>query len=782
MLSERLGRETGRRCVCVNSGSLYRAVTLACLRRSVRPLDGDAVVALSRTLRLGFDGDAVLLDGEDVSALLHSDEIDSFVSQVSANIPLRRRINELIRAMAEKCDVVAEGRDMTTVVFPDAKARFYLDAAPRARAERRFAQGVSGLGVGEIERLITERDALDRDKPEGSLKIADGVTYIDTSLLTLEEVYETVMNKIRLEGLTMDQKLEMEPLDGYDSAEPDANLQSRMQEAYLKALAQLEEGQIVIGTVMQITSDQVFVDVSYKSEGKIPIGEFAEIPKIGDTVSVLLEQKENKYGEVVVSKQKADAKIAWKDIKNAYDRRLPMDARIEKTVKGGFDVKMAGDTHAFMPISQADLERVDDAERMVGQDVHVFIERLYSDGKVNIVVNRRKYLEYLTEQRRNDFFANVKVGAEIEGIVKSFTGFGVFVDLGGFDGLLHANDMTWGRAPRPKEVLKQGQKIKVKVIRIDPVGRHINLSVKHLTDDPWIHFEEKYHVNDIVQGKVTKLADFGAFIELEDGIEGLAHISEFSWLKRIQKPGEYVRPGESVECMILGYDLQAGRVSLGLKQTQPNPWLGVEERYPVGMRMTRKITKVTGSGAYIELEDGVDGFLHSDDLSWIKRVKNPNSKLKEGEDIEFVVINSSSTDRVVRLGVKQLTEDPWKEFAAKYKIGSLVEGEVSSVTDFGVFLKVPCGLEGLIHKSNLSENKDDDPDEVLKARNVGDKMKASIIEMQPSARRLAFSVRDYQKKEERAEISRYMTADGAESSTFTLGDMMRDKEESPAEK
>jgi small subunit ribosomal protein S1 len=244
----------------------------------------------------------------------------------------------------------------------------------------------------------------------------------------------------------------------------------------------------------------------------------------------------------------------------------------------------------------------------------------------------------------------------------------------------------------------------------------------------------------------------------------------------VQKPGDYVQPGESVECVILGYDLRAGRVSLGLKQTKPNPWLDIEERYPVGARMKRNVTKITTNGAYIELEEGIDGFLHCDDLSWTKRVKNPSSALKVGQEIEFVVISSSFEGRVVRLGVKQLSEDPWKDFAATHKIGTLVEGEISSITDFGVFLRVPCGLEGLIHKSNLSENKDDDPDEALKARNIGDKIKAAIIEMQPSARKLAFSVRDYQKKEERAEISRYMAADSTEGSTFTLGDMMRDKE------
>jgi small subunit ribosomal protein S1 len=403
------------------------------------------------------------------------------------------------------------------------------------------------------------------------------------------------------------------------------------------------------------------------------------------------------------------------------------------------------------------------------------VERLYSDGKVNIVVNRRKWLEEEIDRKRSEFFEHTAIGTDVSGTVKSFTSFGAFIDLGGFDGLLHINDMSWGHVTRPKDFVKKGQEIRLKVIRIDPVEKRINLSLKHFTDDPWVHFEDKYHVNDIVNGKVTKLTDFGAFIELEEGIEGLAHISEFSWVKKIQKPGELLKSNDLVECMILGYDLQAGRVSLGLKQVSANPWTDIEEKYPPGTRLTRKVVKITNAGAFIELEEGIDGFLHGDDISWTKKIKHPGSELEAGQEIEVMVIGVDREGRNIKLGIKQLSEDPWQNFAETYKPGTPVEGEVSSVTDFGVFVKVPGGIEGLIHKSNLTEKREEDPDEALKKYHPGDKIKAVVLEIQPDKQKVAFSIRDYQKRVQRDEMSRYMAAAESDGSTVTLGDFLKSK-------
>ncbi|MDR2103461.1 MAG: 30S ribosomal protein S1, partial [Treponema sp.] len=575
---------------------------------------------------------------------------------------------------------------------------------------------------------------------------------------------------------------ETEELKSAGSAE---NIQTQLQEEYLKSLEQLEEGQLVDGHVIQITPDQVFIDVGYKSEGKIPIAEFTEIPQVGDPVSVILVAKENKHGEVIVSKQKADVKIFWKNLRQAFQDHTMVEGTIEKLVKGGYDVNLGAGVRAFLPISQSDAQKVDKPERLLDMKTRFYVERLYSDGKVNIVVNRRKWLEEEIEQKRTSFFESTPLGAEVTGTVKSFTSFGAFIDLGGFDGLLHINDMSWGHVTRPKDFVKKGQEIRLKVIRIDPVEKRINLSLKHFTDDPWVHFEDKYHVNDVVKGKVTKLTDFGAFIELEEGIEGLAHISEFSWVKKITKPDEVLAIGDETECMILGYDLQAGRVSLGLKQVTANPWSDIAEKYPLGTRLTRKVVKITNAGAFINLEEGIDGFLHGDDISWTKKVKHPGSELTAGQEVEVMVIGMDRENRSVRLGIKQLSEDPWQSFAAAYKPGSPVEGEVSSITDFGLFVRVPGGIEGLIHKTNLPENRDENPDDALKKYHPGDKIKAVVLELQPDKQKVAFSIRDYQRKVQRDEISRYMAAEESDGSTFTLGDFLRskggpDKTEAPA--
>ena len=569
-------------------------------------------------------------------------------------------------------------------------------------------------------------------------------------------------------------KTEVAVNDAQNSPE---NIQTQLQEEYLKSLETLEEGQLVDGIVIQITPDQVFIDVGYKSEGKIPISEFSELPKIGDTVSVVLIAKENKHGEVIVSKQKADAKQVWKNLRQAFQDKTPVDGVIEKAVKGGFEVNLGSDMRAFLPISQSDMQRVEKPEKLLGTKSKFYIERLYSDNKANVVVNRRRYMEENMEKKREAFFNDVSIGDTVTGTVKSFTSFGAFIDLGGFDGLLHINDMSWGHVTRPKDFVKKGQEITLKVVRLDPAEKRINLSLKHFSEDPWLHFEDKYHVNDIVKGHVTKLADFGAFIELEEGIEGLVHISEFSWVRKINKPSDVVKVGDEVECMVLGYDIQAGRVSLGLKQVTANPWDNIADKYPVGTRLTRKVVKLTNAGAFVELEEGIDGFLPAEDLSWKKKVKHPGSELSVDQEIEVIVTENDPENRRIRLSVKHLTEDPWQPFAASYPAGSVLEGEIVSITDFGLFVRVDGDIEGLVNKSNLSEDKDEPYEEAVKKYNVGDKINVYVVEINPEKQKAAFSVKEFKKKMQRAEISQYMSAsDNDEDGAFTLGDLLKNKQ------
>ena len=543
-------------------------------------------------------------------------------------------------------------------------------------------------------------------------------------------------------------------LDAYDFAAPQA-------------------GQLVEGTVVQVTDDYVYVDIGDKSEGLIPVEEFAdELPKVGDKVQSLLTGH-NPNGPVL-SKRKADSKRYLKEIQAAWKDKTPVDGKITKIVKSGYEVDLGIDRAAFLPISQADSEKIEKPEELLGLKSKFYIERLYSDSKLNPVVNRRKYLEEEIDTKRDAFFNSVQIGDTVKGTVKSFTSFGAFIDLGGFDGLLHINDMSWGHVARPKDFVKKGQEIDLKVIRLDPAEKRINLSLKHFTEDPWIHFEEKYHVNDVVKGKVTKLTEFGAFVELEEGIEGLVHISEFSWTKKVSKPGDMVTVGQEVEAMILGYDIQAGRVSLGFKQATDNPWDTIAEKYPVGKKVSGKVVKITNIGAFVSLEEGIDGFLHADDISWTKKVKHPGSELSVDQEIDAVILECDPEARRIKIGIKQLTDDPWKAFAEEYKPGSTLEGEITSITDFGIFVKAPNGIEGLVNKSNLSDDKDVPFEEAVTKYKVGDKINVFVVDVKVEKEQVAFSVREYKRKQQRDELSQYMSsANDDDDGAYTLGDMLK---------
>jgi len=562
-----------------------------------------------------------------------------------------------------------------------------------------------------------------------------------------------------------------------DAAATENNNQTRLQEEYLKGMDQLVEGELVEGHVIQVDSEFVYLDVGYKSEGKIPVTEFKETPNVGEDVSVVLVKREGKNGELVVSKKKADAKVLWKGLREAFQDHKTIAGTVSKSIKGGFEVDLGIESKAFIPISKMDLHRIETPEEYIGLETQFYIERLYNEkSKVNIVLSRREWLEETLSQKKKDFFENTTIGDEVMGTVKSFTSFGAFIDLGGFDGLLHINDMSWGHVNRPKDYVKKGQEIKLKVIRLEVEDEKINLSLKHFTEDPWSTFEDRYQVDDIIKGKITKLTDFGAFIEIEEGIEGLAHISELSWIKRIKHPKEVLNIGDEVEAMILGYDIHEGRISLGMKQVLPNPWDEIEGKYPVGIKLTRPIKKVTNAGAFIEMEEGIDGFLHVDDLSWTKKVKNPSSMLKEGEEIEITVIAVDREIHRIRLGVKQLSDDPWATLQQIAPKGSVIEGEISNITDFGLFVRVQGGIEGLIHKNNLSEDRDANPDELLAKYKVGDKISAAVIELQASKQKLSLSVKEMKLREQKKEISKYIHEEDSGDSTFTLADMLKEKE------
>ena len=547
--------------------------------------------------------------------------------------------------------------------------------------------------------------------------------------------------------------------------------QKNLQEEYMKNMEKVEEQQIVDGKVLTVIGDQVYLDIGLKSEGKIPLSEFDETPKEGDMVKVVLVKIEDRHGCPIVSKKQYDEKKVLIDIKDAEKNGTPIKGKITKVVKGGFEVTIGPTLKGFLPISKADVVKIEDQEPYIGVTSMFFIERSGNEKKMNLVLNRRKYLTEELAEKKEEFYNTVHEGDTVEGTVKTIVTFGAFIDLGGFDGLLHINDMSWGHVTKPKEFVKKGQKIQLKVINLDKENNKINLSLKHFSENPWDTFEERYHVNDIVTGKVTKLTEFGAFIELEPGIEGMAHVSEFSWVKKVNNPKDMFKVGDEVKCMILGYNLSEGKISLGIKQVQDNPWDTIEEKYPVGTELERPIVKITATGAFIQLEEGIDGFLHGDDISWIKKVKNLNTMFKVGDVVKVKIVNCDKVQHRIRLGIKQLTENPWSVLAKTYQRGSIIEGEISAKTEFGLFVKVQDGIEGLINKSNLQEEFVENMDKELEKFNVGDKVKAMVIEINPKKQKLALSIKEYKKSLQREEISKYMSEN--EEPKATLGDFFK---------
>lgn len=546
---------------------------------------------------------------------------------------------------------------------------------------------------------------------------------------------------------------------------------SALEQEINKSFHKVEEGALIEGVVVQIDSEYAYLDVNLKSEGKISLKEFTTLPSIGDKVSGILKNKDGKNGDILISKKQADQKIILNKLKDAFKNKTVLEGKISKVVKGGFDVMLSGGIVGFLPHSKADVHKIENDNDLLGLESNFLVFKLEEEkGRLNIVLSRKELIIDLNNKAKDEFFDKTNVGDEVEGVVKSFTSFGAFVDLGGFDGLLHLNDMSWGYVSRPKDYVKKDQKIKLKVINIDRETNHINLSLKHFAQDPWVGFQDRYKVDSIVKGKVTKLADFGAFVELEDGIEGLVHISELSWTKRIKHPKEVLAIGDAVEVAILGYDTESERISLGLKQALSNPWTNIENDFPVDKLVSGSVKKVTNVGMFVELDGAdIEAFLHFDDLSWNKKGKE---NLKVGDKVEAKVLYVSSEENRLKIGVKQLSENPWESLKISFKNGDVQTGKISNKTEFGLFLELPNGIEGLLHKSQLTETKEQNPDELMEKFNIGDEMKVVIVDLDEHKKRLALSVREMKSRAERSDMKEYLDSD-KESSGASLGDFLK---------
>jgi small subunit ribosomal protein S1 len=530
---------------------------------------------------------------------------------------------------------------------------------------------------------------------------------------------------------------------------------------------ELREGEIVKGEVIELRPDHAVVDIGYKSEGTIALNEFGKEKnsvQVGSKVDVLLVRWEDDDGLIVLSKEKADKLKVWDEISDAVEKEELVKGTIVARVKGGLSVDIG--VKAFLPGSQVDLRPIRNLEKLIGKEYEFKIIK-FNKRRGNIVLSRRMLLEKEREALKTDTLKKLKPGSIMPGIVKNITEYGAFIDLGGIDGLLHITDMSWGRVSHPSQVFSVGDEINVMILKYDAESERVSLGLKQINEDPWIHADERYQVGTKVTGKVVSLTDYGAFVELEEGIEGLIHISEMSWTKRVKHPSKMVAVGDDIEALVLDIDSNNKRISLGMKQVDPNPWSLLSEKYPVGSILRGRIRNITDFGVFIGIEDGIDGLVHISDISWTQRIKHPSQIYKKNDEVEAMVLHIDPDNERFSLGIKQLTDDPWVKIPERYPPGTRVKGKCIKVTEFGAFIEIDDGIEGLIHISEMSQDRVDDPRQVV-AEN--DEIEVMVLDVDPEERRIALSVKSLQLSKGEEDYQEYLRKQG--DSSVSLGDAL----------
>jgi len=533
----------------------------------------------------------------------------------------------------------------------------------------------------------------------------------------------------------------------------------------------LKEGAIVTGTITEIRQNEVVVDIGGKSEGLVPAHEFLDIGElqIGSQIEVLLEKLEDKNGNPVISFDKAEQKKNWDNILTRFPEGSVATGRVKAKVKGGLIISIGVD--AFMPASHIDVQPPKNLDQYVGQTYDFKVLKINLERK-NIVLSRRELIEEQRAEKRRSLLENIEPGQTRKGVVKNITDFGAFIDLDGMDGLLHITDMSWGRISHPSEMLKQGEEIEVMIIEVNREKERVSLGLKQTTKNPWDEIDRKYPVGAKIAGKVVNLVPYGAFVEIEPGVEGLVHITEMSWTKRITKPSELLKVGDEVEAVVLGIQKDEQKISLGLRQLEPNPWDMVRHNYPIGARVRGKVRNMTTYGAFIELEEGIDGMVHVSDMSWTRKVNHPSEVLKKGDEVEATVLDVDPQQQRISLGMKQLTDDPWADIDSHFKIGDVVTGTVTKLTSFGAFVDLKDGIDGLVHISQISEERVEKVKDVLKA---GQEVTARVIKIDRDERRLGLSIKaaNYSNEELAAETANFEAINRqAGTDMMNLGDIL----------
>ncbi|MCP4908989.1 MAG: 30S ribosomal protein S1 [bacterium] len=535
----------------------------------------------------------------------------------------------------------------------------------------------------------------------------------------------------------------------------------------------IKEGEIARGRVLSIDGDFVQIDIGFKSEGMIATWEFmteeGEITiAVGDDVEVLVEEFESDDGQLVLSKEKAERLKVWDEISNAYDNEEAVEGTIVARVKGGLSVDIG--VKAFLPGSQVDLRPVRNLEALLGEKANFKIIK-FNKRRGNIVLSRRALLETERKKMRESTLETLSEGQILDGVIKNLTDYGAFIDLGGIDGLLHITDMSWGRINHPSELFQVGDEIKVKVLKFDVEAERVSLGLKQIQPDPWIDAGMRYPLGMRIRGKVVSLTDYGAFVELEPGIEGLVHVSEMSWTKRVKHPSKVVTIGDEVDAVVLDVDERDRKISLGMKQIEENPWSVIEERYPVGTQVSGQVRNITNFGIFVGLEEGIDGLVHVSDISWTEQVKHPSERFEKGDEVNAVVLKIDKENEKFSLGIKQLEPNPWDDILKKFKVGSEITGPVKSVTDFGVFVQLEEGIDGLVYSSELAAERIETPSEHFKE---GQEVTALVVKVDANEQKISLSIRAVNDKAERAALKKIAEQQSV-SQTTTLGDLLAEK-------
>ncbi len=591
-----------------------------------------------------------------------------------------------------------------------------------------------------------------------------------------EEAQEEVPAEVEAEArLEAQEEAQLEPPapvreEAPEEAVPELADMETMSELYEESLRRVQEGEVVRGRIVSITKDFVMVDIGYKSEGQIPIHEFTTpegevTAEVGDEVEALMESREDEEGPLMLSKNKASKIKVWEEVSYAYHHDGDVMGTIVAKVKGGLSVDLGG-IIAFLPGSQVDLSPMRHTDHLIGQKLNFKVLK-FNRKRRNVVLSRRVLLEKAKGEAKATLLATLEEEKILEGVVKNITDYGIFVDLGGLDGLLHITDLSYGRVRHPADLFKVGDPITVKVLSFDREKERISLGLKQLSPDPWTLVEEKYPVASRITGKVVSLTDYGVFVELEPGVEGLIHISEMSWTRKVRHPSQILNAGDTVECTVLELEPQRKRISLSLKQVEPNPWEVIGEKYPVGSVIEGKIKNITDFGIFIGIDEGIDGLVHISDISWTKRFKHPSELYKKGQVVQAKVLYIDKDNERFSLSIKDLTPNPWQTIDQRFPVGSVVSGPITNITDFGLFVEVEEGIEGLIHISELGRDK-----QRMAALKVGDAIRAKVIHASAQERRIGLSIRKLETEEEQSHYRDYMHS--RTEATTNIGDLIRE--------